>query len=372
MATTLLTNLIDPEVIAAKVEAKLTDNMVFSPIVTVDRTLEGNPGSTLKFPKYAYIGDAADVDENGQIVPVALSATSVSATVKKVAKAVQITDEAVLSGHGSPVDEAADQIVVAIDNKTDNDILEALEGVSPTRQLGTQESNISVDIVADALTLFGEDEGGAKALYISPGDTASFRKDDDFIKASDLGQQIVLKGTIGELWGCNVIPSNKIKVDTTDGEIRRYIVKPGAVKLVLKRGTAVESDREPEYMRTTIYASKHYVPYLYDESKVVMIRQFTDLKTLPEGSAVSTAATGANKTKIDIKVQAPEGFKWVYKLGEADVSNAAFGTALSGYTDWVSATTAINASTNTKAHIALVDSSNKPVKQINIDLVKGE
>ena len=175
---------------------------------------------------------------------------------------------------------------------------------------------------------------------------------------------------MGELFGCQLLPANKIKKDTVNGEIRRYIVKPGALKLINKRGVMMEVEREAEYQRQTAYATQHYTTYLYDESKVVMIRQFTELKTLAETDIVSTAGTAASDgTFLDITKGAPVGMKWVYKLGTADVT-AAFGTALSGYTDWVSKTTEIAASTSTKAHVALVDSANKPVKDLNVTLVK--
>ncbi|MFA6851494.1 MAG: N4-gp56 family major capsid protein, partial [Selenomonadaceae bacterium] len=352
-----------------KVEAKLTDNMVFLPIVDSDDTLVGQPGDTLKFPVYAYIGDASDVSENGQIIPVALSETFTTATVKKTAKAVQVTDEARLSGHGDPIDEATAQIAKAIDNKTDNDVLAALEGVSTSRQYGTVDS-ISPDVVSDSLTIFGEDDAGVKAFYIAPADKATLRKSDDFIKATEIGQDMILSGAFGELFGCQMIPANKIKSDDASGEMRRFIVKPGALKIINKQGTFVESKREPDYMRDTIFASKHYTVYLYDESKVVMIRQFTALKTLSDDAVSSAAGAESNGTMLDIKVGAPVGYKWVYKLGTTDGSGT-FGTALTGYTDWVNAATEIAASTSTKAHVCLVNSSdNKPVKQINVTLTK--
>lgn len=370
MATTLKANLIIPEVLASVVESKLTDNMVFLPLASVDDTLVGKPGDEITFPSFAYIGDAADVDENGQIIPVALSASSVKAKVKKSAKAVQITDEAILSGYGDPVGEAGTQLARAIDNHTDNDMLASLEGLGMARQFGTQ-ADISPDVIADALVVFGEDEDGVKALLITVNDKATLRKDADFIKATDLGDAKMSSGVMGELFGCQLLPANKIKKDTVNGEIRRYIVKPGALKLINKRGVMMEVEREAEYQRQTAYATQHYTTYLYDESKVVMIRQFTELKTLAETDIVSTAGTAASDgTFLDITKGAPVGMKWVYKLGTTDVT-AAFGTALSGYTDWVSKTTEIAAtSTSTKAHVALVDSANKPVKDLNVTLVK--
>lgn len=365
---TLKQNLIIPEVLASMVEAKLTDNMVLYPLATIDNTLVGNPGDTIKYPVYAYIGDATDIDENGLIEPVALNQTFVSATVKKVAKAVTVTDEAQGAAYGDPLGEAARQIALAIDSKGDNDLLEALEGVSATRQFGTQ-ADFSPDVVADALTIFGEDEEGVKALLISAEEKAILRKSDDFIKACDIGQNMVLKGAVGEIWGCQIIVSNKIKENSTTGEKHLFIVKPGALRLVNKRGVMIEPKREAEYQRTSIFGSKHYTAYLYDESKVVMIRKFTDLKELGATDVVSTAGESQNGTFLNIKVPAPVGFRWVYKLGTTDGS-ATFGTALSGYTDWAGATTEIAASTSTKAHIALVDAENKPVKHKNVTLVK--
>lgn len=51
--TTKLANLIDPEVLADYIDVKLINNIVFAPLATVDTTLVGNPGDTIKFPAYA-------------------------------------------------------------------------------------------------------------------------------------------------------------------------------------------------------------------------------------------------------------------------------------------------------------------------------
>ena len=42
--TTKLANLIDPEVLAAYIDKKLIDNVVFAPLAEVDTTLSGAPG----------------------------------------------------------------------------------------------------------------------------------------------------------------------------------------------------------------------------------------------------------------------------------------------------------------------------------------
>ena len=48
--TTKLANLIDPEVLADYIDVKLIHKIVFAPLATVDNTLVGAAGDTIKFP----------------------------------------------------------------------------------------------------------------------------------------------------------------------------------------------------------------------------------------------------------------------------------------------------------------------------------
>lgn len=365
MATTLKANLIIPEVLADYVEAKLTNKSVFAPLANIDSTLVGTGGDTIKFPKYAYIGKADVTAENGQITPVALSASTVQKTVHKLTKAVQITDEARLSAYGDPMGEAASQIARAFDDKTDDEFLAEMEGA--TLVYGVT-GDFKVNDIVDALALFGEDEDGVKALCVSPKDLAAIRKDDDYINGSEIATGIMLRGATGMIWGCQLINTNRLNGDANERDA--YIVKPGALSLIMKRGVVIETEREPEYMRDTVYGSKHAVAYLKDESKIIRIRIFTGLSQKTSG-ITSTAGTAAtNGTFIAIDEAAPAGYKWVYKLGTADVTPT-FGTAVTSYTDWVDGETEIAASTNTKASVVLVNAAdNKPVEYANVTLVK--
>jgi hypothetical protein len=190
-----------------------------------------------------------------------------------------------------------------------------------------------------------------------------------------MGQRMITDEVVGEIWGCQILISNKIKTDTTVKEKSYFIVKPGALRLVNKRGTLVEVQREPEYMRDNIYASKHCVAYLYDASKVVALTQFTGLQALTSDSGIKTVAGASGKTKIVIPdvMAAPAGYKWVYKLDTSANNIGAWDTQLTGTTDWVDSDTEISASTNTKAHVVLVNSADsKPVKTITVDVNKGE
>lgn len=266
MATTLTSNLIIPEVIADLIETKLGDRISLLPLASVDNTLAGQPGDTLKFPAFSYIGKADVVAENGQITPVALQASSVSAKVKKYAKAVQITDEARLSGFGDPVGEAATQLAHSIDHAIDDDLFAALSAL-PAARVKTGITALSANSVADALTLFGEDLDGPKVILVDAAGFAALRKDPGYIRSADLGQRQIYSGVVGEVWGCQIVVSNKIKPVAT--KLKYFIVKPGALRLVNKTGTFLEVQREASHMRDTLYAAKHATTYLYDASKAI-------------------------------------------------------------------------------------------------------
>ena len=50
MATTMLNNLVNPQVMADLVDKKLVDAMRFAPLATIDYTLQGVPGDTVTLP----------------------------------------------------------------------------------------------------------------------------------------------------------------------------------------------------------------------------------------------------------------------------------------------------------------------------------
>ncbi len=374
MPTTTTKVSIVPEVLSDLVETKLFNRVSLLPLSTMDNTLKGQPGDTLRFPAFRYIGKADEVAENGQVTPNLLTSHAVPATVRKYAKAVQITDEVRLSGFGDPVGEAASQLAQSIDHAVDDALYEKLHTLPLHRVYPV--SGLSTDSVADGLTLFGEDLDGPKVILVDPQGFAALRKDPDYIRACDLGQRMLFSGVVGEIWGCQVVVSSKLGNQAALGENRCYILKPGALRLVNKSGTFIEVQREPEFMRDTIYASKHCAAYLYDDSKAIALSVFTGVAALPsEGElAIFTRAMGAGNTAIvlpEAYLSAPLGCKWAYVLNTSPTYATTFGTALTGTTAFVSNETSIAAGTNTYAHVLLLDKDNKPLKKASVPINKG-
>ena len=273
MATTTLSpNLINPQVIADFIEKKLVDNMVFAPLAEIDYTLEGRAGSVLTFPVWNYVGDASTLSEASTLSVATLTASTASVEIHKIAQGVELTDEAVLSGLGDPVGEAVAQITLALASGIDNEMLSTLGTIGSTMTYQTSASTVApvdTDII-DALELFGEDIDGVKTAVVPPAVYTSMRKtgasSGAWIPASELSAEIAIKGAVGEYQGCQVIVSNKLK---TSGNI--YIVKPKALRLILKRGAQVETDRDILKFTNVITGSVHFATYLYNASGAIKI-----------------------------------------------------------------------------------------------------
>lgn len=207
MPTTKISDLINPQVMADMISAKINQKIVVSPFAKVDDTLEGVAGDTITVPQYAYIGDAEDVAEGAECGTVILTATTTTAKVKKAMKAITLSDEAVLSGYGNPVAEANTQLAQAIAGKIDNDSMEALQEA----QLHYYSAaRVGYTGIVNALDLFQEEGKVEKVMFIHPTQVTHLRLDPDFISNEKYGGDIIVSGEIGTIGGARVVPSKRV------------------------------------------------------------------------------------------------------------------------------------------------------------------
>lgn len=318
---TKIENLIDPEVMAPMISGKVEKAIVVTPFAKIDTTLVNQPGDTITVPKYAYIGDAEDVAEGVEAGTVKLTATKKDYKVKKAVKAVTLTDEAVLSGYGNPVGETNNQVGLSIASKVDQDAIEELQNAPLVYKAS---GAISYNGIVDAIDLFNEEVNTDKAMFISPKQVTTLRKDSNFISADKYNNNVVMKGEIGMVSNARIVPSRRViledsytvvdepkvasigtyyektstgYVKTTDTALvegKTYYTKDtaksyacpivqlnpeeqtdddtSALTIYLKRDTQVETERHAKAGITDVVANKHYVAALTDESKVVVAK----------------------------------------------------------------------------------------------------
>lgn len=269
MTVTKLENMIDPEVMGAMIQAELPQALKFTGIAQLDTTLQGRPGDEITVPSYKYIGDAVDVAEGAAIDYDLLETTTRKIGIKKAAKGVELTDESVLSGYGDPVGEAQRQVRMALASKIDNDVLAAaLEA-----PLTLADAKIDMDLIDKIEATFvdapdaieGQTTDQMGTLFLSYKDAAKLRKAaaDNWTRASQLGDNILVSGAFGELLGWEIVRSKKVE----DGQF--VAVKPGALKIYLKRELLAESARDIDHKQTKFNADQHYGVAIDNDALIV-------------------------------------------------------------------------------------------------------
>ncbi|HEM5167028.1 TPA: N4-gp56 family major capsid protein [Streptococcus suis] len=271
---TTTTQMINPEVMADMVSYKLPKLIKFTPLAYVETALVGVPGDTLTVPKWTYSGDATEITE-GQAIPIdQLGTDKTTMTIKQAGKAIEITDKAALVGHGDVYSEGANQIALAIANKVDNDLVV----VAKTATQYIAEAPTTVDAIDKALTIFSDEEDCRYVALVNPKDAIKLRADagKTWLKGSEIGADVVVSGTFGEVSGVQIVRTNKVE------EGKGFLVKVsplqtdmdddakyGAFVINLKRNVQIESDRDI-LKKTTVYSGdEYYGVYLYDDTKVV-------------------------------------------------------------------------------------------------------
>ena len=280
MATTQFSNMINPEVMSQMVSAKVAKKVAVIPFAKVDTTLQGQAGNTITLPVFGYIGDAADVAEGTSIGASALTTTHKQFTIKKIAKGVDITDEAILSGYGDPVGEANKQLAMSIAQKIDQDAIDALDGAAKYMSSGYK---ISYAGIVDAIDLFEEEYNSEKVIFVHPKQVSQLRKDADFLSADKYvnGNYIAMNGEIGKIANCRVVVSKRVKENSDHTTYINPIVKltydaeteqeTPALTIFLKRNVMVETSRDIDKQINMIRASENYVVALTDASKAVRV-----------------------------------------------------------------------------------------------------
>lgn len=254
---TRLAQLLDPQVIGAYLDVKMIDAIKLSPLVEIDRTLEARPGSKLTLPKWGYTGDAADLAEGADVTFDQLVQSTVEVGIKKVAKGIELTDEAILSGYGNPVEQVGQQLLLGTASKIEADLYTLVNEASGTFSVSTNAFDKYT--IVDMKAQFKEDMEGPMYLFITPAIYAALVKDPDFVDIMD-GEKII-SGQVGQLFGVQIVVANRVTAP--------FLMKPGALSLLMKRNVMVETDRNITNFTNQFVVSEHYGAYVKYADRIV-------------------------------------------------------------------------------------------------------
>lgn len=285
MATTKLSNIINPEVMGDMINAKVEALLKFTPYAKVDTTLQGVPGDTKTVPSWNYIGDAEDYDaESGvEMETVELTASTRTFTIKCAGKSVGIFQKAINSGLGNPIGQAESQLAKSIVGKVDNDVLDA--ALEATTVVGDGSEKIGYTGIVNASTKFGDEEDGIeKVMFINPAQEATLLLDPHFLSADKFESGVAVRGSIGKVAGAWIKKSKKVKA--VDGVYTCPIIKlePDsaeteytedelpAITIFLKEDTKVDHEWFPKKQKHDVTATRYYGVALTNDAKVVLAK----------------------------------------------------------------------------------------------------
>lgn len=296
-AVTKLKDIINPEVMANMIEAKIEAQCKITPYARVNTDLQGVPGDTLTVPSWNYIGDAEDFDPetasdtNAEMDVTKLTASTTKFTVKCAGKSVGILQTAINSGLGDPVGQANLQLAKSIVNKIDNDVMDAAYTCSNVYE-PEPGAEIGYAGIVDAVAKFEDEEDGVdKVLFIHPNQEATLLKDPDFLSADKFTAGVAVNGAIGKIAGCWVKKSLKIQDDGTAWKNVIIKTEPDsseteytedelpALTIFLKKDTQVDHEWFPKKQRHDITAAKYYGVALTNAAKVI-IAKFNKVATV--------------------------------------------------------------------------------------------
>ncbi|WP_416147901.1 hypothetical protein ACM26V_16860 [Salipaludibacillus sp. HK11] len=246
---TKLSDLVSLQVFAESVREKMGDKIRLYSLSFV-QGFGSEQAGTISVNKYKYVGDAGIVAE-GEAVPMAqLSASTENLQIKKAAKSVNITDEAMRGNFSNPATEAEDQLSKSVSNGVEKEMFTALSTGATLVHASTGNQLTAVEALS-AVAKFGEDQDEDMTILANANQLVNIETDKAFID--------------GKLNGMEVIYSNRVNV----GEA--FIVKQGALGLYLAKEVQVEESRDVTHKSTLISADAHFATHVRDESKVVKV-----------------------------------------------------------------------------------------------------
>ena len=280
MATTMLNDIINPEVMGDMIEAKIPHMLKFTPFAKVDTSLVGVPGDTKTVPSWNFIGAAEDLTEDGELTPKKLTAASTEFKIKCAGQSVGVSQKSINSGLGDPIGQAETQLAKSIAVKVDADVLAAL--LTAEQTYDGSAAVIKYSGVVDAVGVLNEEEITDKVMFVNPAQITALRKDSEFMDKNKYGNDVMVSGEIGMIAGVRIVPTNQIvaadgkyvcplvKLEAASKDTEYTEDELPAVTIFLKADTQVDHEWFPKRQVHDVTATKYYGAALTNAAKVVL------------------------------------------------------------------------------------------------------
>lgn len=257
MANTVYNN----KVLEAKAKDLLTTAVNARSLMTVDDSLTGSAGMIKTINTYTYSGTAEELAAGeGNTNRGSIAYVGKDYALKLVQQAFDYLDEDYMKD-SQIVDFMMKGATQVMTNKMTADFYAALANEAVTNAV-TFATALTYDSIVDAIsTLNVEDESGIFVI-IPNAWKAALRKDADYKSA--MQGQVIYNGQVGTICGIPVVATKAL----TD---KAYVLTKEAVTLFIKKEVEVESDRNPDTRKNSIYLRDVYLVALTDATKVCKI-----------------------------------------------------------------------------------------------------
>lgn len=203
--------------------------------------------------------------------------------------------------------------------------------------------------------------------YVASSFYKLIKLDDAFVKQSDTGQQIALKGQIGTIDGVPVIVLPKSYMP--EG-VEFFITNKIATTAPVKLSEYKIHDNPPGINGWLVEGRVYHDAFVLDNKKKAIYVHKAE-PTLGALTVVSEAGTSAGKTKITVTPAAASGNKLVYKTAASTAPAVTYNQSLSSWTELANGAE-IAATAGHKLTVAEVTADGKAVKAGNVNVVSGE
>lgn len=286
--TMLAADFFDPLVWGGIAQAEFEGRAIIANSTAVLRsnTLEGVPGSTVRFPRWTAMSEIEDILETESVPLDTLTQEESEAVIKEAAKGFAYTDTADLTGLGDIQSEGLRQFGDLAARKVDSDLIKvAVETVKNGHRdvkgnakrdskpfAHTLASGVTWPGIVDALEVFGDDfePSDYAGIFLRAEHRSQIMKDPTFIRASEVSAtpgegSVVKRGWIGQIAGLDVFITNRLPAKTG------LIMKRGALGILYKRLPLIEQDRDILARKNFVTLNMHYATKRLNDKGVLAL-----------------------------------------------------------------------------------------------------